>query len=626
MAKRKSTNTYRRRKRRYYGNQHENIEERQESNSEQASHSPIMPRPTDTTLLKPTRTCDESEEGQCSSARKLKLSNCLQNFDRNNFNLIINFMIIKEVIELIGHCPDCKGSLELQDDQNARSGFVHRLALRCTKCNWINRFFASNRVNKDESATAVATARGNSRFDLNVRSVLAFREIGRGHEGMQTLAMFMNLSPPVTRSNYDAINKKLHVALKETVVESCQKAAKETRQSLDCNDDDIIQDCQVSVDGTWQKRGHISLNGLVTLISRENGKCLDYHVMSKKCKSCQFWEKRTNEPGYASWYANHDCQINHDRSAGAMESAGAVAMFKRSIDCHHLRYTSYIGDGDSSSYSDVANSQPYGDGVKIEKKECIGHVQKRMGTRCRGLRQSLKGVKLSDGKKISGRGRLTDKAINTLQNHYGMAIRQNIGNLYAMKKSIIAILHHSSAIEDDDEHHKYCPRTNTSWCKWWLDKMNGTDTYKKNLNLPLAIKEKLKPIFQDLSSDDLLKKCLHGQTQNENECLNSVIWKKCPKDVFVGRNVLELGVSSAVIEFNDGSCGIIDVYEKLGLVAGRKTAEGCKKKDKLRIEQQSVKSSEKSKKRRKKLRSLRKGYADKEEELEGGKSYSSGAH
>ena len=95
------------------------------------------------------------------------------------------------------------------------------------------------------------------------------------------LQMFMNLSPPVTRSNYDAINKKLHVALKETVVESCQKAAKETRQSLDCNDDDIIQGCQVSVDGTWQKRGHISLNGLM-LISRENGKCLDYHVMSKK--------------------------------------------------------------------------------------------------------------------------------------------------------------------------------------------------------------------------------------------------------------------------------------------------------------------------------------------------------
>ena len=31
------------------------------------------------------------------------------------------------------------------------------------------------------------------------------------------------------------------------------------------------------------------LNGVVTLISRENGKCLDYSVLSKKFKGCQYW-------------------------------------------------------------------------------------------------------------------------------------------------------------------------------------------------------------------------------------------------------------------------------------------------------------------------------------------------
>lgn len=35
-----------------------------------------------------------------------------------------------------------------------------------------------------------------------------------------------------------------------------------------------------------------------------------------------------------------------------------------------------------------------------------------------------------------GAGRLTDKAINTLQNYYGMAIRNNVGDLYGMKKSV----------------------------------------------------------------------------------------------------------------------------------------------------------------------------------------------
>jgi len=122
--------------------------------------------------------------------------------------------------------------------------------------------------------------------------------------------------------------------------------------------------------------------------------------MSKKCKSCQCWERKTNEPGYAAWFANHECESNHDRSSGAMDSAGAVILFKRSVERHQLRYTSCIGGGDSSSYSDVVNSYPYGEGVIIDKLQCLGYVQKRMGSRCRSLRLSIKGITLSDGKSL----------------------------------------------------------------------------------------------------------------------------------------------------------------------------------------------------------------------------------
>ena len=44
--------------------------------------------------------------------------------------------------------------------------------------------------------------------------------------------------------------------------------------------------------------------------------------------------------------------------------------------------------------------------------------------------------KLSDGKDIIDSGRLNDKAINILQNYYGMAMRSNVGDLYGMKKSV----------------------------------------------------------------------------------------------------------------------------------------------------------------------------------------------
>ena len=74
-----------------------------------------------------------------------------------------------------------------------------------------------------------------------------------------------------------------------------------------------------------------------------------------------------------------------------------------------------IDDDDTSSFNEVNNSKPYDD-FEIIKEECVGHVQKRLGTRLRTLQKSLKGKNLSDRKKTSTRGRLTDKVINSIQN------------------------------------------------------------------------------------------------------------------------------------------------------------------------------------------------------------------
>ena len=67
----------------------------------------------------------------------------------------------------------------------------------------------------------------------------------------------------------------------------------------------------------------------------------------------------------------------------------------------------------------------------------------RICTRCHKLHVTWKGKKLSNGKSIMGAGRLTDKAINTLQNYYGTVGRNNVGYLYQMKKSVWATLFHN---------------------------------------------------------------------------------------------------------------------------------------------------------------------------------------
>ena len=99
-------------------------------------------------------------------------------------------------------------------------------------------------------------------------------------------------------------------------------------------------------------------------------------------------------------------------------------------------------------------SDPY-PGVTI-RVECVGHVEKRVGARLRALRvkQKDKRIIAESGKSdigIGGAGKLSDRAINTIQNYYGMAIRQS-NELYSMKK------HHCSEPKTMDETEQYCPQ------------------------------------------------------------------------------------------------------------------------------------------------------------------------
>ena len=72
------------------------------------------------------------------------------------------------------------------------------------------------------------------------------------------------------------MNKNIAESYRYVAKESMENAAKELRLWTD------ITNVAVSCDGSWQKRGFASLNGPVTVISLETGKCMDYHVLTKQ--------------------------------------------------------------------------------------------------------------------------------------------------------------------------------------------------------------------------------------------------------------------------------------------------------------------------------------------------------
>ena len=122
--------------------------------------------------------------------------------------------------------------------------------------------------------------------------------------------------------------------------------------------------------------------------------------------------------------------------------------------------------------------------VEVQKKECVGHVQKRLGTALRKLKKEKKG--------LGGKGRLTDAMIDKLQNYYGIAIRSNTGNLPAMKKAILASLFHCASSADRNLHLQYCLEETDSWCGFTRDRANKTNFFKPGPGLSLDIIVELK--------------------------------------------------------------------------------------------------------------------------------------
>ena len=185
-----------------------------------------------------------------------------------------------------------------------------------------------------------------------------------------------------------------------------------------------------------------------------------------------------------------------------------------------------------------------------------------------------------------------------------------------MKKSVLAVLWHCTDISNSKERHQFCPRTSQSWCKYWHNNIY----YKPSINLQNAIKNILKNTFLALRSDDLLSRCLDGATQNPNNAFNQIFCKKCPKV----KKVLDIGVTSAEINYNDGLRGFTRFFNYLQLLPGSFMIQGSWKKDISRVKKMIKNSTPKQKMARRNRRCIRKGNIDKEKEKETVDSYVSG--
>lgn len=307
--------------------------------------------------------CSSSTDGEDTAPRDEEAT------DFTGFRLV-SVDALHSLLSTAACCRHCGGELYFAEVK--REGLATTLALSCQSCSNTSTKTLANRVGRF--------------WDVNRQAVFAMRWIGRGRDALCKICGALDMPTPISKSAFDDHCKALYQASQQIAEASMTSAAKEVRHFNEKEGQDApIFNTSVSFDGTWMRRGFSSKFGVFTAISWDVGKVVDYHVSSKYCHQCAIMRSRhrkgeltTEELEQAR--NDHNCSKNTDQSSPGMEGEAAVVLWQRSKERRGLRYTTYIGDGDGKGYSAVCAANPYGPDITIIKEECVGHVQKRVGT------------------------------------------------------------------------------------------------------------------------------------------------------------------------------------------------------------------------------------------------------
>lgn len=315
-------------------------------------HRP-RPKPDD----QPTNASPQPKPSPSLSSKKLASSSTkYDTYQSSGYgNIIFDVGLLSSLVKSFVRCKFCDGDdcVELcvvDSGKLFRQGLAVNLELKCSLC-LESITFCNSTFNKE-----------NEKYDINIMFVYAMRTIGRGLAPANVFCSLMNLpSPP---QKFEPYTKLLLKAVKKCANESMVKA---TKEAVAENCEETKTDLSVCLDGSWQRRGHKSLNGYVSVTSFDTGKVLDVAIMSKYCQVCTIAVNKTKIP-------THTCTQNYSGSSGSMEVAGALQVFQNSLD-RNVHYVKYLGDGDSNGFLKVLESKPYGDEKTIQKLECVNHVK-----------------------------------------------------------------------------------------------------------------------------------------------------------------------------------------------------------------------------------------------------------
>lgn len=99
--------------------------------------------------------------------------------------------------------------------------------------------------------------------------------------------------------------------------------------------------------------------------------------------------------------------------------------------------------------------------------------------------------------------------------------------------------------------HENCSKGEDTWCKYNIAQISGVK-YDHPAPLHAEVAANILPIYEDLSREELLKRCLGGHIQNANESYNLTVWRLAPKHLHASCKIVVIAAFIAACVFNKG--------------------------------------------------------------------------
>ena len=266
---------------------------------------------------------------------------------------------------------------------------------------------------------------GYKRWEVNLAAVWGQMSTGSGHASLKESMAYLGV-PVMTKRTFISTERNIGEWWRERLQQSMKEAGELERQlAIDRGEyHEGVPAISVVVDGGWCKRSHRhtynAKSGVGIIIGLATKKILHISVRNKYCSGCA-----TGSP-----HDEHQCYKNWTESSSAMETSAILEGFQEAEKVHGVRYTEFVGDGDSAVYPTLIQEVPWGRAVK--KIECANHA-------CKCYRSGLEKL-VQNNPSYKGKGGLTQRMRKRLTSAARCAIKMR--SKESDRKKAIKLLEH----------------------------------------------------------------------------------------------------------------------------------------------------------------------------------------